>query len=486
VEVLIAKSEGAKLLLILPGHTTAALEIIDLQLLNRMAARKGKQLAIATRNPRLRDAADFLGIPHFRTPAQARRSEWNPTVRNNRKEISAVVAGQNPATNKQHQPLRYHPGDSTQHRWQWTLVIPPILLAIMIFLLLSSRATVTIEPLPQTQSLPLEVTASSTVRAATLTGEIPLHTRSTILEGTISGTATGNLSFPEGYAEGFVTVTNLTSEALNIPAGLTVQTVDVQPVQFKTNAAINLAPAGEDGESTRVAVSASLPGRAGNVTAGQIRAVVGEYGSSVAVNNAGAMFGGYNRFVNTPAEKDLEQLRKKLLEQLLAEAQTNYLTQMQTEELVLLAETIQVDEILSEEAVPSLGEPAEEFHLTLRVRFTAQYLNPADLEPVATQLLNANLETDYSAVIDSLNITPIGAPIANEDGTYQWMVFLYRKILPDLTRLELQPFAGQPYTSLSNWLTQNYPDISQITIDSQPDFWWWLPVFPQRIEVIIL
>lgn len=486
VEALIRKSEGEKLLLILAGQPSSNLDIIDLQLLNRMARRKGKWLAIATRNPSLRDAADYLGIPHFRTPAQARRADWSLNSPNNGKETPAFAPDQQLAMNRQHQPQRYHPVKTAELQWQWALVLLPVLLAAMVMLLFFSRATITIEPIPQTQSLPLEVTASSTVRAATLIGEIPLHTRSTILEGTITGTATGTLSFPEGYAEGFLTVTNLTTEALNIPAGLTVQTLDVQPVQFVTNTAVNLAPAGEDGESSRVSITARLPGREGNVTAGQIRAVVGQYGSSVAVNNTGAMFGGYNRFVNTPAEKDLEALRLSLIEQLLSEAQTNYITQMEADNLVLLPETIQMDEILSEEAVPSLGEPAEEFHLTLRVRFTVNYLDPLDLEPVATQLLDANIDAEYSPVEDSLTLTPVGAPIANDDGTYQWMVFLYRELLPDLTQLELQPFAGQPRKHLTNWLAQNYPDIDQITINSQPRFWWWLPILPQRMEVIIL
>ena len=240
VEALIRKSEGAKLLLIFAGYTASDLDMVDLRLLHRMATRKGKQLAIATRNAALRDHAEYLGIPHFRTPAQARREDWghaNP-------ETKAVQA-QIPIDGHT-QPERYRPSKHIRQWWEWGLAASVCMLAITILLLLFSRATVTIVPQEQTQSLPLEVTASSAVRAANLSGEIPLRTSAIILDTTAVGTASGNLNFPEGYAEGFVTVTNLTSGELEIPAGLTVQTMDVPPVQFVTNSAISLAPAGEE------------------------------------------------------------------------------------------------------------------------------------------------------------------------------------------------------------------------------------------------
>ena len=214
--------------------------------------------------------------------------------------------------------------------------------------------------------------------------------------------------------------------------------------------------------------------------------MVGEHGSSVAVNNAGAMFGGYNRFVNTPSENDVEELRTSLTSTLMSEAQSAYTTQMTEDGFVLLPETIQIEEVLSEETVPTQGEPADEFHMTLRVRFTAQYLDPSDLQQIAVQLLDADLEEGYTAKEDSLNITPIGAPIRNVDGSYQWMVFLYRNITPDLTQLDLQPFAGQSRRSLTIWLAQTFPGLESITIKSQPGFWWRLPVLPQRLEVIVL
>lgn len=480
VEALIRRSEGAQLLLIFAGYTASALDMLDLRLLQRRVERQGKQLAIATRNAVLRDHAEHLGIPHFRTPAQARREAWGQATPEENNQ-----SGHTPI-NECQQPQRYQPSKHIRQWWEWGLSAVVCLLSVVILLLLFSRATVTIVPQAQTQSLPLEVTASSDVRAATLSGEIPLRTSAIILDSTAVGTATGNLSFPEGYAEGFVTVTNLTSEKLDIPAGLTIQTIDLPPVQFITNSAISLAPAGEEESEVRVAITAHAPGRDGNVNPGEIRAVVGEFGSAVAVNNAGAMFGGYNRFVNSPSVNDVEALRANLTTSLMAQAQAAYATQMTEDGFVLLTETIQIEEVLSEETVPTQGEPAETFHMTLRVRFTANYLDPTDLEPIAGQLLDADLEDGYTAKTDTLTITPIGAPILNADGTYQWMVFLYRSIIPDLNQMDLQPFAGQSRRSLTAWLNQTFPELDSVTIKSQPWFWWRLPILPQRMEIIIL
>jgi hypothetical protein len=130
------------------------------------------------------------------------------------------------------------------------------------------------------------------------------------------------------------------------------------------------------------------------------------------------------------------------------------------------------------------GEPADEFHLTLRVRFTADYLDPADLEETAEQLMDASIEDGYTANDGEPMITQVIAPQANQDGSYRWSVLFHRQIIPDLSKLELGSFAGQPPRKLHDWITSNFPYIETITITSQPGFWWWLPVFPQRMEVI--
>ncbi len=480
VEALMRKSEGAKLLLIFAGHTASDIDIVDLQLLQRMAQRSEKQLAIATRNAKLIDAADHLGIPYFRTPALARREDWQRPAPETKQEW------RRPMVDGAKQPERYHPKKQTRQWWEWAILGAAAVLVAMIGLLLFSRATIMIKPSPETQSLSLDVTASSAVRAANLSGEIPLRSSAIILEASSSAETTGVLSFPEGYAEGILTITNITGETLSVPAGLTVQTVEVQPVQFITNEAVTLEPAGETGDSVKVGITAKVPGRDGNVTVGEILAVAGEYGSAIAVNNAGATFGGYNRFVDTPTESDIETLRESLLADLIEQARAAYTEQMTAEGFEFLPDSILVDEILSEEVVPMPGEPADEFHMTIRVSFSAKYIDPADLEGIGQPLLDASLPEGYIADEEAVHISPVNEPAANEDGSYQWRVLLHRKMIPDLSSLNLKPFAGQPRKSLLNWISDAYPMVESTQITIKPGFWWWLPVFPQRMEIIIL
>ena len=351
--------------------------------------------------------------------------------------------------------------------------------------MLFSRAEIIIDPIPQTQSLPLEITASSLIRSATLSGEIPMHSSSMILEITGSGEATGTLSFPEGYASGTLTITNLTEEPLDLPAGLIVQTMDVQPIQFVTETPITLEPAGEEGDSIKTGITAKHPGREGNVPAETILAASGEYGSSIAVNNTGATFGGYNRHVNTPSEQDIASLRESLIDELLQQAQNEYAGEMESDGFVLLADSIQIDEMLNEEIVPLSGEPAEEFHLTLRVRMAASYIDPADLQQTAGQLLDANIEDGFTASGEDIQITPVSPP-TKEGETYHWSVLIHRQIVPDVTSIDLNAFAGQPRRRLINWLEENFSYIESIRVASQPGFWWRLPILPRRMEVIVL
>ncbi|HET59401.1 MAG TPA: hypothetical protein ENN32_03440, partial [Chloroflexi bacterium] len=324
------------------------------------------------------------------------------------------------------------------------------------------------------------------VRNANLSGDIPLHERYLILETVVSEETSGTLSLQDEHASGIINTVNLTNQPVTLPAGVIVQTSDTTPIQFITTESVELPPpvAGETTESIGIGIRAVEAGRTGNVSANRIVAVPGEWGASISIRNPQPTSGGTNKTVPATTERDQTRLRQIAMDALLTEAEQAFDEQALEGGFIILAATIAIDEVLYEEWLPEEGEPADELQLSTRIRFKAAYLDPQDLATVAEQLLNTSLPDGFAPQPDSLTITPAGVPY-NTEGGMRWEVEITRHIVPAISASQWQPFLGQSKQAVLAWLTDAYPDAISIQIANAPAFWWWLPVFLQRIEVDI-
>jgi hypothetical protein len=257
-------------------------------------------------------------------------------------------------------------------------------------------------------------------------------------------------------------------------------TLDTPPVQFTTTTAIQMDA---DAEPLLVSIKAVEPGKASNVAAEAIQAVVGEFGAAVQVINPQATIGGANRRVTTPTQSDVNNLREALLQTLQETAQNNFAAQL-TESQTLVADSIIIDEVITEEVVPTPGETAEVFNLSLRVRFRALLVDTTDLIWPAQQLLTASLPKNQTLVENSLEILPVSEPVLDGD-VVSWEVFLHQKSLPVLTQKTLKPFAGGTKIALIQWLEDTYSVTQPVTIQTKPINAFWLPPFYERMEQII-
>jgi hypothetical protein len=480
IQQTIVQANTERILLIIPAHTDTSLSMVDLRLLQRQAIKRGKQFAIATRHPFITDAARALHIPRFRTAAAARHSDWPATYPILQKESGRL-------NNKTiTRPTRYQPVLRRTQWWQWLSLALVIIAFSFLVLFFTARTRITIHHGITKQSLTLVTRPSSAVRYANLSGDIPLHERYLILETVVSAETTGTLSLPDEHASGEITAVNLTSQPIILPAGVIVQTNDPNPIQFITTESVELPPpvTGEATESIPIGIRAAEAGRSGNVSANRIVAVPGEWGASISISNPQATKGGTNKTVPTTNERDPSRLRQIAMDVLLTEAEQAFDELALESGFTILAATIAVDEVLTEEWLPEEGEPADTLQLTIRMRFKANYLDPQDLAPVADQLLNASLPDGFSPQPDSLAIRPVDIPYTTEDGL-RWEVEITRNIVPSISANRWQPFLGQNKQMVLAWLADSYPDAVSIKITTTPAFWWWLPVFPQLIEVDI-
>jgi hypothetical protein len=480
IQQTIVRANTERILLIIPAHTDISLNMVDLRLLQRQVLQRGKQFAIATRHPFATDAARALQIPRFRTAATARHSDWPATYPLPQKDVDQL---NHRLTNR---PKRYQPASRRAQWWQWLSLALVIIAFGFVVLFFTARTQITIQHGIAKQSLSLVTKPSSAVRNANLSGDIPLHERYLILETVISAETTGTLSLPDEYASGIINTVNLTNQPVTLPAGVIVQTNDATPIQFITTESVELPPpvAGETTEEFTIDIRAVEAGRTGNVSANRIVAVPGEWGASISINNPQPTSGGTNKTVPTATERDRARLRQIAMDALLTEAEQAFDEQALEGGFTILTATIAIDEALSEEWLPEEDEPADELQLSTRIRFKASSLDPQDLAPVAEQLLNASLPDGFAPQPDSLAITPAGISYTTE-GELRWEVEITRSIAPSINASQWQPFLGQSKQMVLAWLTDAYPDAASIQIANAPAFWWWMPVFPQRIEVEI-
>lgn len=480
IQQTIVRANTERILLIIPAHTDISLNMVDLRMLQRQVIQRGKQFAIATRHPFVTDAARALQIPRFRTAAAARHSDWPATYPIPQKDADHLI---NKAPTR---PKHYQPASRRAKWWQWFSLAVVIIAFGFLALFFTARTHITIQHGITKQSLSLVTKPSSTVRNANLSGDIPLHERYLILETVVSDETSGTLSLPDDYASGTINAVNLTNQTVTLPAGVIVQTNDPTPIQFITTESAELPPpvTGEVTENIVIGIRAVDAGRTSNISANRIVAVPGEWGASISISNPQPTSGGTNKTLPAAHERDRARMRQVAMDTLLADAEQSFHAQAMEDGFTILATTIMVDELLSEEWLPDEGEPADMQQLSIRVRFKASYLDPQDLAPIAEQLLNASMPDGFAPQSDTLVIKPVDMPYTTEDGL-RWQVEITRSMVPAISANQWQPFLGQNKKSVLAWLTDTYPDAVNIKITNTPSFWWWMPLFPQRIEVDI-
>ncbi|MCD4752800.1 MAG: baseplate J/gp47 family protein [Anaerolineaceae bacterium] len=473
----IVASEYEHILLVIPAQPKGNLDLLQLRLLKRLAVTHHRTLSIATRNNRTIELAKSAHIQVFRSVGSAKRNRWGKHVSDN--DFLAHKSSY-PPPHLPHQNRWFFPTIRNHPWWEWLAVILAIILLFFlpIFLLTSAQIEIQLEPI--SHSMTLLLNGSTTVFSADLSGNFPVHEEYQILEIERQADSTGILSLPEEFATGMIEVTNLSDKEFDIPRGLIVMTLDSPPVQFETTEDFQLDP---DSENMIIQIIALNPGKIGNVPAETIQAVAGDSGAFLRIINPKATIGGANRRVSTPTESDLSQLRTQLLQELETDALQSF-TLYPNDSQTLVPNSIIIEEIIKEEAVPTPGETADTFNLSLRVRFRAWVVDTDDLLITAAQLLTASLPANQSLLTDTVEIYPISAPVLTADGA-DWEVLIHQKSQPVLTSEMLKMFAGGTKPKLIDWLEEEYNPTSPITIHTKPINGFWLPPIFERMELIV-
>lgn len=472
-------SKAQRILLVWPDERRPHLDRkYDLVSLQRQAISLGAQLGLLTRDQEVIANARELGVVIFRSEKQAQRSRWQRTrtqKRFHRRELDPERVKTLKEASGNVNPRAFRLGWSRLAVFSAGVIA---VLAMSVFLL--PGATVRIEPVQQDQSLSMIVKADPGLTSPSLSGVVPAEKVSTVVEVQGQIPCSGKTSIPDRKARGSITLTNLTDRSLNLPAGSVVSTLNPDEQRFETLRSVQV-PAGA-GQTVDVEVQALAGGSAGNVAAETVKAMEGSFGPDLVVTNSEAFSGGSDLSVPSVAQSDYDRLRRQLMAELKANAQTDFEFSLGGGKN-LLTDTLSMGNQIEETVSPEVGSPGDALTLNLRAEFDALAVDSQDVQRVVVAALDASLPAGQLAMPSSLSITPQSRMTQSVEGRIEWTVNAHRKTISDLPReILLKAVLGKrPDAAVRNLVEilklENPPQI-----ELTPSWWFWMPSLGFRIQ----
>ncbi|HMD90672.1 MAG TPA: baseplate J/gp47 family protein [Anaerolineaceae bacterium] len=476
----IAGSKSARILLVWPERGNILSRKLDLVLLQRFAQNLGGQLALVTIDSEVLFNAKDVGIPVFRNVEEAQKRPWRRPrnrrrvnyLRRERKKVDLEeIRSRVPKKNldiSENQGVRI------------TAFTVGILATVILILFFLPSAQVNVKLAEQEQSLFLGIRANPSITAPDLSGDLPTYLKTVVVEGQDEIASTGQSSLPDKTANGTISMTNLTEQPVDVPLGTVVLTNSNPSIKFQTTQDV-LIPAGV-GKTATASIQAVQPGISGNMASGEIQAVEGAVGLSVSITNPNATSGGSDQLNSVPTNDDYTALRNKLLHTLSQTAIQEFQNGLKSDETLINA-TIILNKVQQEICQPAIGQPGDRLNLKLRVEFNGMYYRQEDMQTIANQSLDADLQKGYSPVSGSITISSLSTVTQDGENT-RWQIRASRKIRQDWSADYLaQAVAGKTKTEAYQIIQSALKLKSPPVIFLSPGWWSRMPYLTFQIKM---
>ncbi|MBN2386124.1 MAG: baseplate J/gp47 family protein [Anaerolineales bacterium] len=462
-----------RLLLVYPPKARILPRTLDLLLLKRHAVSLGAHLALVTRSPAVRRAAQAVGLPVFGEAAEAQRFRWpkpDPGPRARR-------SGPPPDFRRWRADLREPESAWQAQPWVRLAIFSTAVLAVLVLLLVFvPSAEVRLDLVTEPQSLTLHMRASPEASTINLAGVVPSRMATLVVGGSRSVAINSYSDVPDDPAVGTVVFRNLTSEVVGVPAGTIVRTPDESSQRFVTT--VDGVLEAEVGAMVELPVQALRGGTGGNLPADVLVAIEGGLGTDLAVTNPRPMTGGTDRLTSVPSDADRGELYADLLTDLHTQALEQFESSLTPGDLIFI-DTFAVSQILAESYTPAAGQPGRQLTLTLQLEFRVNYASGDDLASLALASLDAALPDGFMGSAGSLVLTQMGEPITGGDGTTLWQMRARREIH---ARVEPVQVADLVQGRTRRGATRSLQEA--LALDAPPEFrlrpsWWPFLPLPQ-------
>ncbi len=476
-------AKEGRILLIWPPRGSVLNRRLDLILLQRHSLALGAQLALVSRDGEVHYHAAQLGIPIYKSLRAAQKGHWQPPRRTSSAAQRSLELRHKAATRIYHPPSKEAIPTASQpgavvRLLAFTLGVVAVLL---IAAMLSPSATIVLSPSTQTQELLLTLQTSPQAESASLRGVVPIHEKRVVVEGRQTRPASGSLTLPDRFAIGEVVFTNLTDQAVSIPANTVVAHLGEKSLRFATVES-GLLPPGP-GSTITLPVRALTPGSQGNLPANALTAIEGNLGTQVSVTNPEATRGGSDRLIPAPSAQDRRLLREQLRNALRATASQELQEGLAPGDL-LIPDSLELVEMLEETFQPPEGLPGDLLALSLRLEFRGQVVFAQEVNPLIQKILDLNLPSGYLALVESLEVERITPPVLVEPGVYTWQVRARRRLVAHYSpQSVIQTVLGASPQEARQRLQAALKLETAPLIHLTPSWWPRLPFLPFRIEV---
>ncbi|MBK9927372.1 MAG: baseplate J/gp47 family protein [Anaerolineales bacterium] len=464
-----------RILLVWPKYEKVTLRQVDLKVLQRHASTLGAQLGLVTRQRRVRADAEALGIPVFESTGQAQKVTWpKPRIRKwPHKAPDKTLREQREQVQVKEEAWRAHP---VVKILVFLVGVASVLVLVALFI---PRAQVKLNPVSETQSLVVPVSASLSVNDVFITGSIPARKKTIVVDGVQRVLVTGEGITPQSKAKGVVIFRNLTQDKVTIPMGTLVRSGETRFATLDEG----IIDAGV-GKTLDVPIEAVEGGIAGNLDAETINVVEGRLGLSASVINPEPTTGGRERSSVQATDADREHAKELLLKSLEDDARTNLLDGLGSDD-VLFSDTFALSQIISEVYDPPAGAAASQLTLTMQAEFSILYASASDLTELASLALNASLPSGFIAASNAVIVESATDPSLLEDGSVHWTIRAERTIYQQVSVAQVQQLLqGLNSSEAQSVLNENLPLLSEPKILLSPSWWPWMPIVPFQIEVV--
>jgi hypothetical protein len=474
--------QAQRALLVWPRRGSVLTSRLDLRLVARAASHRGTALGLVTHDPVVRDHAAELGIPVFDSLDDLPEERWHaardgrrrrPTPRGTHADLAELRrAVRDQAVDR--------PSLSAPARWLVFVLALAAVLALLVFVVPS--ADIVLTPKTQRQTLDLTLVLDPAAAEATLEGRLPARRVETTLSDELRTPTTGFALAPSGSAKGTVVFTNLTGDAMTIPAGTGVRSGEqANSIRFVTLEAANLKA--EEGAQATVDVEAAEPGPSGNLPSGALDAVEGPIGLLVSATNPERTSGGRSGPQAGVSARDLQDLEVEVRRLLMSHAEHGLADQLRDDE-VLSPASITISQVLDKESDHEVGDPAESVKLSMRATVSGLAYSRSDLVDLAKKSLDANLRPGTASVPGSLGYEeiPTAEGAGSSPATIQVRVWreVYPRLDADLAKRLVRGL--EPSTAIAT-LARDFPLGALPRIRLHPAWWPRMPLLEVRTAI---
>lgn len=471
----IAWAKAPRALLLWPQHGCAVQRTVDFVHLRRAADALGTQIALLTREQRVRREATAAGIPVFpdRKKALQKAWRWRRVKVPRRRRHPDLYTLQTWA----HRP----PPWSRLSPWQrWGAFVAGLLAVLLLAAFTLPGARLTLTPTHTTRTVAFTATVSAAYATVNAAGQLPARWE-TVTAGD-SGTlpVSGLAPLPLTPAHATIALTNLTTQAINVPQGTRIHSRGT-PMVFVTTETVELPP----GPGTKAEVEAvSLTrGREANRPAHDLGFLEGPLAFQVVADNPLPAHGGRDTRVAAPTTDDYQRLESTLRGRLAAQALA--MLEERFPDAWVMLPSLQPEADLERTFDPARRAPANTLHLTLRARFRALLVSRADVHWLAQQALAAEAPDGMHLVPESIHLTP-GEVKRVSAGRYTWHLQATGTYVAPIDPASARRVAaGHTPRAAAARLQQAFPLAAPPDIHRWPAWWPWVPWLSLRLSVTV-